>query len=200
MTIFFICDAKYGVLHEYIATTKYAAQDPQIYKEELQKLMATDNFQYFSMWMVGAVVFLYPLNLGFYQIYRKIDLEEKLQLGDLLVGYNGINFFKYIGYFIFWYVIFAYTIQTVILGIAWVFITIFAAPIMFFMNKTILESISLNFQALKMYFIEILVCVIVTIIFKYIGFMLFLVGGLFTFPFWNAMIYSLYKTIFSEKN
>lgn len=200
MTVFFFCDAKYGIVNGYIETAKYANDGIQVYKAELQKLLATDNFQHFSLWMMGATIFLYPLNLGFYQIYRKIDLREKPELGDLLVGYNGLNFFKYIGYFIFWYFIFAYTIQTIILGILWVCITIFVAPIMFFMNKTIFESISLNLKALKMYFVEILVCVIVAILFKYIGFALFIVGGLFTFPFWNAVIYSLYKTVFSEKS
>ena len=200
MTVIFFCDAKYGVVGEYIETAKYATKGAQVYTAELQKLLATDNFQNFSMWLIGTIIFLYPLNLGFYQIYRKIDLGEKLELGDLLVGYNGLNFFKYVGYFIFWYVIFAYSIQTIILGIVWVFITVFVAPIMFFMNKTIFESISLNFKALKMYFVEIFVCVVVAIIFKYIGFMLFFIGGLFTFPFWNAMIYSLYKIIFSENN
>ena len=200
MTVFFFCDSKYGIMDQYIETAKYAQDGMQVYTAQIQKMMATESFQNFSLWMVGATIFLYPLNLGFYQIYKKVDLGEKLELGDLLVGYNGLNFFKYIGYYIFWYFIFAYTIQTVILGILWVCITIFVAPMMFFMNKTIFESISLNLKALRMYFLEIFVCVIVAVIFKYIGFALFLIGGLFTFPFWNAMIYSLYKTVFSEKN
>ncbi|WP_415324558.1 hypothetical protein [Chryseobacterium sp. MMS23-Vi53] len=200
MTVFFFCDAKYGIMSQYIETTKYAQQGLDVYRAEIQKMITTDSFQNFSMWMVGTIIFLYPLNIGFYQIYRKIDLGEKLELGDLLVGYNGFNFFKYIGYYIFWYFIFAYTIQTLILGVAWVYMTIFVAPLMFFMNKTIFESISLNFKGLKMYFLEITVCIIVAILFKYIGFALFLVGGLFTFPFWNSIIYSLYKTVFSEKH
>lgn len=200
MTVFFFCDARYGIMNGYMETAKYASEGVQVYRDELQKLLATDNFQNFSLWMMGTTIFLYPLNLGFYQIFRKIDMGEKPELGDLLVGYNGLNFFIYVGYFIFWYFIFAYTIQTIILGVVWVCITIFVAPIMFFMNKTIFESLSLNFKALKMYFVEILVCAIVAILFKYLGFALFIVGGLFTFPFWNAMIYSLYKTIFSEKD
>ncbi|WP_344832895.1 hypothetical protein [Chryseobacterium ginsenosidimutans] len=200
MTVFFFCDSKYGIMDQYIETSKYAKDGLQVYTAEIQKMLATDSLQNFSLWMMGTTIFLYPLNLGFYQIYRKIDLGEKLELGDLLVGYNGLNFFKYIGYYIFWYFIFAYTIQTIILGVLWVCITIFVAPMMFFMNKTIFESISLNLKALRMYFLEIFVCVIVAILFKYIGFALFFIGGLFTFPFWNAMIYSLYKTVFSEKN
>lgn len=199
MTVLFFCDAKYGVLDSYLEVAKHAQNGAQVYTAELQKLMSSRNFQHFLMWMVGTHIFLYPLNLGFYQIYRKIDLGEKVDLGDLFVGYNGLNFFRYISYYVFWYFIFAYSVQTIILGLIWVCITIFVAPMMFFMNKTIFESLSLSFKALKMYFLEILVCVMVATIFKYIGFGLFLVGGLFTFPFWNAIIYSLYKTIFSEK-
>lgn len=92
------------------------------------------------------------------------------------------------------------TIPTLFLAVLWVMITVFVAPLMFFSNKRIFEAISLNIQALRKYFLEILVCVIVAVFFRYIGFTLFFVGGLFTFPFWNAMIYSLYKTIFSEKS
>lgn len=128
-----------------------------------------------------------------------MDIGEKPELSDLFAGYNGLNFFRYISYYIFWYFIYRFTFPTIILAVVWVCITMFVAPMMFFMNKTIFESLSLSFKALKVYFLEIIVCAMVAVIFKYIGFALFLVGGLFTFPFWNAIIYSLYKTIFSEK-
>lgn len=200
LTVFFFFDSKYAIMEQYIETAKYAKDGVQVYSEHLTKMLAQPEFQRFSWGMIGATIFLYPLNLGFYQIYRKLDLKEKLEIGDLLAGYNGFNFLKYVAYYIFWFFIFSYAFQTIILGIVWVFITIFVAPLMFFTDKRIFEAISLNFKALKMYFIEILVCAIVAFIFKYIGFMLFFVGGLFTFPFWNAMIYSLYKTVFSEKS
>jgi hypothetical protein len=200
MTAFFICDAKYGITEQYVEAGKYVKNGSDAYLAEIGKMYSTPEFQKFSLWITGTIIFLYPLNLGFYQIYKKVDLGEKPELGDLFVGYNGLNFFKYIGYFLFWYFVFAYTVQTIILGIAWVCLTIFVAPLMFFMDKRIFEAISLNFKALKVYFIEILVCVMVAFFFKYLGFALFLIGGLFTFPFWNAMIYSLYKTVFSEKN
>jgi hypothetical protein len=200
MTVFFLCDAKYGIMNEFNEVSSYMQQGMKVYVEELNKVVASDNYQNFSLWMMGTSIFLYPLNLGFFQIYRKLDLGEKPELGDLFVGYNGLNFFKYISYYFFWYFVFKLTTPTIILAVIWVCMTIFVAPMMFFMNKTIFESISLNLKALKMYFLEIFVCVIVAVIFRYVGFMVFFVGALFTFPFWNAMIYSLYKTIFSEKN
>ncbi|MGH1520143.1 hypothetical protein ACQ76T_21955 [Chryseobacterium sp. JK1] len=199
LTVIFVADLKYNVINEYIETSKYMKDGMAAYGSQYLKMVSTENFQHFSLLLVGTTIFLYPLNLGFYQIYRKIDLKEKLELRDLLVGYNGLNFLKYIGYYIFWFFIYRFTIPTVLLAVIWVAVTIFVAPLMFFTDKRIFEAISLNFKALRMYFTEIMVCIMVALLFKYLGFMLFIVGGLFTFPFWNAMIYSLYKTVFSEK-
>ncbi len=170
------------------------------YLQKSQELGKTENAVNFVYSVLGTIIFLYPLNLGFYQIFKKLDLKEPTELSDLFVGYRGLNFFRYMSYFIFWFFFYSLIAQTVILPVIWVMITLFVAPLMFFQNKTIFEGIALNWKALKMYFIEIFVCVIVAFLFKYIGFALFLVGGLLTFPFWNAMIYSLYKSIFEEKN
>lgn len=200
MTVFFLCDTKYEIISQMNEVSKYMQQGMKVYMEELNKVVATGNYQSFSLWMMGTSIFLYPLNLGFYQIYRKIDLKEKPVLGDLFVGYNGLNFFKYISYYIFWYFAFRFTTPTIILAFIWVMITLLVAPLMFFQNKTIFEGIALNWKALKIYFIEIFVCALVAVLFKYVGFAVFLVGGLFTFPFWNAMIYSLYKVVFTDKS
>lgn len=200
LTVVFAADLKYNIIQQYMETSKYIKDGMEAYALQYTKMASTPDFQKFSLMIVGTMIFLYPLNIGFYQIFRKIDLKEKLELGDLLVGYNGLNFFKYIGYYIFWFFVYINTAQTIILGILWVLATLFVAPLMFFANKRIFEAISLTFKALRMYFLEILVCAIVALLFKYLGFMLFFIGGLFTFPFWNAMIYSLYKTVFSEKN
>ncbi|MCY0969682.1 hypothetical protein [Chryseobacterium wangxinyae] len=170
------------------------------YLQKSQELGKTENAVNFVYSVLGTIIFLYPLNLGFYQIFKMLDLKEPTELSDLFVGYRGLNFFRYMSYFIFWFFFYSLIAQTVILPVIWVIITLFVAPLMFFQNKTIFEGIALNWKALKMYFIEIFVCVIVAFLFKYIGFALFLVGGLLTFPFWNAMIYSLYKTIFEEIN
>lgn len=167
--------------------------------QELATIKSSASFSYTTLGILIVSAFLYPLNLGFFQIYRKIDLKEQVEMSDLFVGYNGLNFFRYASYFIFWYFLYSIIAQTVILPVIWVMLTLFVAPLMFFQNKTIFEGIALNWKALKMYFIEILVCTMVAVLFKYVGFAIFLVGALFTFPFWNAMIYSLYKTIFTEK-
>ncbi|WP_228455374.1 hypothetical protein [Chryseobacterium sp. Tr-659] len=200
LTSLFFFGSRYGILEQNQVLAEALKDGAKAYMEKIAELSATENYQMFTLaiWMTSA--FLYPLNLGMFQIFRKLDLNEKIVLGDLFAGYNGINFFKYLGYYLFWFFIYRFTVPTVLLAILWVAMTIFVAPLMFFTDKRIFEAISLNFKAFKMYFVEIMVCIMVAVLFKYLGFTLFLVGGLFTFPFWNAMIYSLYKTVFSEKS
>ncbi|KPE51499.1 hypothetical protein [Chryseobacterium indologenes] len=197
-SMFFFAE-RYGIWEQNQELAEALKQGSKAYLEKLSELAATENYQMFSYAILGTSVFLYPLNLGLFQIFRKIDLNEKIELGDLFAGYKGANFFKYIGYYLFWAMIYRMGIPTVFLAILWVSVTIFVAPLMFFMNRGIFEAISLNFKALRIYSVQIWIGILVAVVFKYAGFALFLVGGLFTFPFWNAMIYSLYKTIFSEK-
>ncbi|PWN61287.1 hypothetical protein C1638_017890 [Chryseobacterium oncorhynchi] len=199
LTSLYFFGVKYEIWEQNQVLTEALNEGTKAYMEKISQLSATENYQMFTLAIWGTTAFLYPLNLGLFQIFRKIDLQEKIVLGDLFVGYNGLNFFKYLGYYLFWFMIYRLTVPTVLLAVIWVAMTVFVAPLMFFTDKRIFEAISLNFKALKMYFIEIMVCVFVAVLFKYLGFTLFLVGGLFTFPFWNAMIYSLYKTVFSEK-
>jgi hypothetical protein len=200
LTAIMLFAGKYEIFSYTQQLTEAFKQSTEAYMEKMAALSATENFQMFNLAIWATTAFLYPLNLGMFQIFRKIDLKEKIVIGDLFAGYNGLNFFKYVGYFLFWFFVYRFTAPTIILAVIWVAVTIFVAPLMFFTNKRIFEAISLNFKALKVYFVEIMVCVIVASLFKYLGFALFLIGGLFTFPFWNAMIYSLYKTVFSEKN
>lgn len=190
---------KFGILGYGAELQEALKQGVDAYVAKSQEIGATENAMYFTYSFLGTMIFLYPLNLGFFQIYRKIDLNEEIVIGDLFVGYNGLNFFKFIGYFLFWLMIYLLIWQTIILPFLWVLATLFIAPLMFFLDKRIFEALSINFKALKMFFVEILVCVLVAFLFKYLGFAVLFFGGLFTFPFWNAMIYALYKNIFVEK-
>ncbi len=188
----------YGIMDDYTALGQKMLTSQEEYLKAAQALAQKPEFRNFYFLILGTLIFLFPLNMGFYKIYRKIDLGEKYDLLDLFAGYMGINFFIYTSYYLFWIVVFSYTMQTIVLGIAWIFVTIFSAPLMFFMNKTIFQSIALNFKALKLYALEILICILVAFIFKYLG-MLTIFGLIFTFPFMHTMIYSLYRTIFNEE-
>ena len=197
MTVVYFAGNKYGILDSYLTILQKNMNDVTGFTAEYKKLIATEAFQTFYYFIMGTMVFLYPLNLGFYKIYRKMDLKQPIELSDLFAGYMGTNFFRYISFFIFWVTIYMYTVPTLILAVVWVLVTLFCAPLMFFMDKTIFEAISLNFKALKISFVEISVLVIVALIFKYVG-MFTLIGGLFTYPFINAVIYTLYSQIFKE--
>lgn len=204
LSVFLFFSGKYDIMNQFLgAASNYMKLGPSgmdAYKTEIATIMATPGFQNFYLAIVGVSVFLFPLNIGFFEIFRKIDTKEPIVMSDLFAGYIGLNFFKFISYYIFWFFIYTMITQTLILPIIWVMCTLLVAPLMYFQNKRIFEAIAINFKVLKLYFIEIVVCVIVAFLFKYIGFALFLIGGLFTFPIWNSIVYSLYKSIFTEKS
>ncbi len=163
--------------------------------EEIAKLPQTQNF-------VLGVFFLFallnPLNVGLYQLYRKIDLKEKIEMNDLFVGYLGYNFFKFLGFYLFWIIVFTYANAFFFLGIAWVLVTLFSVPLMFFMNVKTFEGISLTVKALRGNSLTVVICMMVAGVFSFSGILLFGFGFLLTFPFWNAVIYALYKKIYNE--
>lgn len=191
---------RYGLLDDFMAVFQMQGAKVTELQAEFKKITQLPEYYNLSLATVFTMAFLYPLNMGFFKIFRKMDQNEPTAIEDLFSGFNGINFFKFSGYFLFWIFIYQYSMVTVVLGIAWVFITIFVAPLMFFMDQRIFEAIGLNIKAIKNYPLEIFVCVLVAILFRYAGALVFFFGILFTFPFWNAMIYALYQKIFAEKN
>lgn len=189
---------KYGILEEYIRLVTHSGDIVQI-QNGVQKLMSNPNMETLSIIFLGTKAFLFPLELGLFKIYRKMDNSENIHISDLFSGYVGINFFILVGYYLFWYFIYSYTLFTLVLPIVWILCTIFVAPLIFFMNQPMLKSIGINLKVLRIYFIPILICGIVAFLFKYSGFLLFGFGFLLTYSFSTAMIYALYQTIFKEE-
>lgn len=196
--VIYYTNLKYGIFDQYLAIYQENASNITQFQVELQKLSQSPEYESFYWYIIGTAVFLYPLNIGLFNIFRKKDLKEPIALGDLFAGYRGMNFFKFASFYLFWIMTSSLLGFTIILPFVWIFITIFSAPIMFFMNKSIFESISINFKAIKLFFIEILVGVFIAFFFRYSGLILFFFGILFTYPFANAMIYALYRNIFVE--
>ena len=163
--------------------------------EEIAKLPQTANF---TLAIFVLLALIAPLNVGFYKIYRKLDLGEKLVMNDLFAGYLGFDFFKFFGFYLFWIIIFSYANSLLILGIVWIFITIFSIPLLFFMDVKTFEGIGLTIKGLKRDFATVLICLFVGFLFSLSGIFLFGFGFLFTFPFWNAIIYALYQNYFKE--
>jgi hypothetical protein len=77
--------------------------------------------------------------------------------------------------------------------------TIFVAPLLFFTPMNLIEAMKISFKVVAGNFFVIAACSILAIIFSYSGFFLFFFGLLFTFPFWNAIIYTLFKSYFRIK-
>jgi hypothetical protein len=188
----------FGIFDQYMSIFQKNKGNMIELQNQVKALTQTPGYNYFSWTILATMIFLFPLNIGFYKIYRKMDLKEAIVLQDFFSGYSGINFFIYISYYLFWSMIYNITMATVVFGVIWVFVTLFVVPLMFFENKTIFESIKLNFQALKKHFLIIFVCLFAAIFIKYIGIFVFGIGILFTYPFVNAMIYALYKSLFVE--
>ncbi len=195
--VYYYVAERYGILEKMMTALQQNQNNFSAMNEAMRKISALPEYYNLSLALIFAMTFLYPLNLGFLQIFRKIDLGEKYGIEDLFVGYNGLNFFKYSSYFLFWIFVYQIALSTIILGVVWVYITLFTAPLMFFMEKRIFETINLNIKALKLFFVEISVAIFVAFAFRYFG-AITIIGFLFTFPFWNAMIYSMYQKIFTE--
>ncbi|WP_124643251.1 hypothetical protein [Amniculibacterium aquaticum] len=189
---------QFGIYDQYISILQKNSGDMTALQKDIQDLTKSSNYISFSWVMIATMVFLFPLNIGFFKLYKKMDLNEEIRFQDFFSGYSGINFFIYISYYLFWFMVYSYTMPTIIFGILWVMITLFTTPLMFFDNKKIFETLSLNFQAMKQHFLVIFVGVISAFFIKYSGFLIFGFGILFTYPFFNAMIYALYKNIFVE--
>ncbi|MBS1548530.1 MAG: hypothetical protein JSS94_01510 [Bacteroidetes bacterium] len=197
-TVVFFAANQFGIFEQYMEIFKNNQGDMAGLQQEMKTLVQSPGYMNMAWTLIATMVFLFPLNMGFFKIFRKIDLQEKVELQDLFSGYSGINFLIYISYYLFWNIVYNYTIPTIILGILWVMVTLFVAPLMFFENKKIWESIRIGFTVLKKHFLVVLVGVLASVIIKYSGILIFGIGIFFTFPFFNAMIYSMYKNIFTE--
>lgn len=189
----------YGLMPEFLKAVKVGETDFAAMQKGILELQKTQNFASFLIVSVIIKALMFPLNIGFFAIYRKIDEKLPYSVSDLYAGYRGFNFFKFFGFAVFWGFIYLYANMAFLpLVLVWAFITIFSAPLMFFMNVTIFESIRLTIKAIKIDFFTILICCILAGIFSYFGIVFFFVGILITFPFWNAVIYSMYQKYFNE--
>ena len=162
-------------------------------------MLATENGSYFQLIVSLLKAAMFPLFIGFFKIYSLIDEGKKPELSDIFDGYNGSNFFKFWGYAIFWNVVFSLGIIFFLPGVFWVFITLFVSPLLYFTPMRLIEAINISAKVALANWAIVLPCAIIAFIFSYSGFLLFFVGFLLTFPFWNALIYTLFKKFFSIK-
>lgn len=157
--------------------------------------MQTDNAVLFLQVMIVIKAVIFPLNIGFFKIYRKLDLGEKPETGDLFAGFQGHYFFLFVIYSLAWSMINNFlSVFTLI----WIPMMLFVPALMFFKGFNYFQSFKISVQTFQNNLILIFIATIVSILFSYCGFIVFFFGIFITFPFWNAMIYVLYKHLIGD--
>jgi len=191
----------FGILDELQEISEYMLIDTDIFKEKFSIIVSSEAFQNIVLCMVVVSAILFPLNIGLLNIYRKIDNLEKISLRDLFIGYEGYNFFKFFGYALFWGGIYHLCKEKFIffMGI-WILVTLLVAPLMFLQNMNVFKAIRLSFDAFIKNILSSLAVMLLAIIGSYLGFLFVFIGILFTFPFWNAVLYVFYKETFFIQN
>ncbi len=197
---YFYLFKNFGLWDEISQHSELMKTDFPDFSKKMEEVALLPQMQSFILGIFFLLALINPLNVGFYNIYRKMDLDEPITINDLFAGYMGLTFFKFLGFYLFWLIVFSYANSLLLLGVVWIFVTLFSVPLMYFMNVNTIEGIKLTFQGLKRDFPTVLISVIVATLFSLSGLLLFGFGFLFTFPFWHAMIYSLYRHFYNEND
>lgn len=175
-------------------------QKPELFVGQMNALMASENGQYFQIVFPLIKAAMFPLGIGLFKVYSLLDENKKPAFSDVLEGYSGSNFFKFWGYSIFWTVVFQLGISLFFIpGILWVMATLFVGPLLFFTPIRMMEAINISAKVIKANWPVILPCAVVACLFSYVGLAVFFIGFLFTYPFWMAVIYTLFKKYFNIK-
>lgn len=185
----------YGLFEEIQKFQGLIYTDNKAFLDKYTVLMQTDNAVLFLQVMIVIKAVIFPLNIGFLKIYRKIDLGEKPETGDLFAGFQGHYFFLFVIYSLAWSMINNFlSVFTLI----WIPMMLFIPALMFFKEFNYFQSFQISVRTFQQNFILIFIAMIVSILFSYCGFIMFFFGIFITFPFWNAMIYVLYKHLIAD--
>lgn len=182
------------------AFTPELLQTPELFRTKIAELVASENGQYFQIVISLIKAAMFPLGIGLFKVYSVLDQNKKPVFSDVLDGYSGSNFFKFWGFALFWNVVFQLGLSFFLLpGILWVLITLFVGPLLYFTPMRMIEAVSISGKVFVANWSLLFPCAAIAFLFSYAGSILFLVGFLFTFPFWYAVIYTLFKKYFNIK-
>lgn len=185
----------YGLFEELQKFQGLIYTDYKAFLDKYTALIQTDNGVLFLQVMIILKAVIFPLNIGFLKVYRKLDLGEKPEMGDLFAGFQGHYFFLFVIYSLAWSMINTFlSVFTLI----WIPMMLFVPALMFFKGFNYFQSFQMSVRTFQQNFILIFSAMIVSILFSYCGFIMFFFGIFITFPFWNAMIYVLYKHLIAD--
>lgn len=191
--VWYLAASKFGVLEEMMRL--YTLKDITVMQQEVQRLAAMPEYQNLSLTMVFTTAFLYPLNAGLQYIFRKLDEGEQPTVQDLFAGYSGVEFFKYLSYFLIWIFVYQLGMLLVVPALLWVVATVLVTPLLAFRNVRFMEALRINIKVLGQYPLLLVLGSIFAVVVKFSGLLFCGVGMLVTFPFWNVVIYVLYKKL-----
>lgn len=175
-------------------------QKPDVFVAKMNAIMASENGQYFQIVFPLIKAAMFPLGVGLFRVYSVLDEQKTPTFSHLLEGYMGSNFFKFWGYSIFWTVVFQIGMSLFFLpGILWIMATLFVGPLLFFTPMRMMEAFNISAKVVMANWVVVFPCALVAFLFSYAGLMVFFIGFLFTYPFWNAVIYTLFKKYFNIK-
>ena len=180
----------YGLFEEILKIQDLFYSDTKVFVEKYSEIMKTENAQYFAMVVMVIKSVIFPLNIGFLKIYRKLDLGEPPHISDLFAGFRGHYFFLFVIYALFWNIINNYLL---ILFFIWIPMLLMTPSLVFFKNYNFFQAFRISVQVFRNNILLFIMATLASIIISYSGVLMFFFGIFVTFPFWNAVIYVLYK-------
>lgn len=188
----------FGINEKIAAFAPLMQSDPDGFVAKMKELAMTPEYTNFLVAVIAIKAIVFPLNIGMQNVFAVKESGTEPVFNDLLIGYQGINFLKYLAFGIFWNSVFF--IMPSPFAVLWVLICFFVSPLMFFLNQNSFKSIAITFTVLRTKFFLVFVSTIVAILFSYSGVLMFGFGILLTFPFWNAIIYACFRQVFTVKS
>lgn len=185
----------YGLFEEVMKIQDLFYSDSRAFFNKYSEIMQTENARSFAMVVMVIKSVIFPLNIGFLKIYRKLDLGEQPQISDLFAGFQGNYFFLFVLYALAWNVINNYLL---IFTIIWIPMLLMIPSLIFFRNYSVFQAFKKSVQIFRAHAFLMIIATLASIVISYSGLVMFFFGIFITFPFWNAVIYVLYKNLAAD--
>lgn len=101
----------YGLFEQVNQFSQLMYSDFPAFIKKYEELMKTENAMYFTMAILVIKSVIFPLNIGFLKIYRKLDIGEPVAMSDLFAGFQGHYFFLFLIYSLFWNILNSYILK-----------------------------------------------------------------------------------------
>jgi len=188
----------YGLFEQVNQFSQLMYFDLPAFTKKYEELMKTENALYFTMVILVIKSVIFPLNIGFLKIYRKLDIGEPVSTSDLFAGFQGHYFFLFLIYSLFWNILNSYILIFPPLSLFWIGMMMFVPALVFYKNYNFFQAFRMSVQVFQKNIIVILLACLASILISYCGLIAFFFGIFLTFPFWNAVIYVLYKNLIAD--